>query len=292
MLYLLYKIGLALLRSVNLGAAYRIVSFCAKIKYNLSKRDREIVKSNLRNIISGANEKKISLLATEVFKNFGKYLVDFFSLTKDRKGYLKDTVRLIGLENLEEVLRLGKGCILISGHFGNWELAGCALADAGFKINVIALAHLDRRINNLFIGQRKKSGMNVMPIGTARTTCQRALRQNEVVGILGDRPYGDRGIKVMFLGRQATVPRGAALLSLKNGSPIVLLFSYKEDTGKNLHNVVLEKLEKIERKGNLKQQLEYITQSFINRFEYYIQKYPSQWYMFHKVWEENQHIAD
>lgn len=286
MLYLLYKIGLFILRSVTDDVAYSIVSFCARIKYSFSKKDRGLVTENLRNVIPEASNKKISMLAAEVFKNFGKYLVDFFSLIKNQKDYLKNSVQLVGLENLDEALKSGKGCIVISGHLGNWELGGCALANFGFKVNVIALAHHDPRINNLFTEQRKRAGINSIPIGSARAACQRALCRNEIVAILGDRPYGDRGIEVTFFGKTTIVPRGAALLSLKNGSPIVLAFCYKEITRKRLCKLVFEKPFQIKREGRLDKQLKDITQIFINRFEYYIRKYPSQWYMFNKVWED------
>lgn len=286
MLYLLYKIGLFVLRFTTLDVAYSIVSFSAKIKYIFSKKDREIVKTNLRTAIPGVSEKEISLLAKEVVINFGKYLVDFFSLIKNQKNYLKNIVQFIGLENLNEALRSGKGCIIIAGHFGNWEVGACALANLGYKINVITLTHADPRINNLFIERRRKEGVNVIPIGTAKTACQKALCRGEIVAILGDRSYGDRGIEVDFFGKTAIFPRGAALLSLKNGSPIVILFVYKEDTRKNIYKFVFEKPFLATRKGCLNNQLKDITQRFINRFEYYIQKYPSQWYMFNKVWKE------
>ena len=284
MLYLLYKIGLFVLRFATTEAAYSIVSFFAKLKYIFSKRDKELVKTNLRNVIPDASDKEISSLAENVFENFGRYLVDFFSLIKNQSDYLKKTVQIIGTENIDEALRLGKGCILMGGHLGNWELGGCAVANRGYKINTIALAHLDSRINNLFIGQRKKSGMNVMHIGAAKTACQKALSRGESIAMLGDRPFGDRGVEIEFFGKKAIFPRGAALFSLRNGSPIVMTFIYKENVRKNQYKLIFEKPLLIRGGDDFNNQLKEITQRFADRFEHYIRKYPSQWYMFNKVW--------
>ena len=286
MLYLLYKVGLFVLRLVAVDAAYSLVFLCAKIKYYVSRRDREIVKANLRTVLPHAGRKEVSVLAEDVFRNFGKYLVDFFALIKNQKDYIENTIRFIGLENLDEALKLGRGCIIIAGHFGNWELAGCAVANLGYKINVVALKHRDPRINNIFISQRKKAGINVIPTGNARSACQRALLKNEIIAILGDRPYGDHGVKVKFFGKTTVVPRGAALLSLKHRSPIVTTFAYKEDTKKNIHTFAIDKPFLIEREGRLTLQLETIAQKFMERFEHYIRRYPTQWYMFNKVWED------
>ena len=287
MLYLLYKIGLPLLRISTTRAAYAVVSFFARLKYAISKKDRETVKANLRRAVPEAGTREISLLARGVFENFGRYIVDFFSLTKDNKeDYLKKSVRLVGIENIDEALKHGKGCILIAGHFGNWELGGCAISVLGYKVNAIALAHADPRVNNIFTAQREMAGINVIHSGTAAAACQNALRNGEIVGLLADRPFGDRGIEVKFFGKTAIFPRGAALLSLKQGAPIVMMLTYKEDPNTGKYVLIFDKPYLVKREGPLEDQLMAITQRFADKFECLIRKYPSQWYMFNKVWEE------
>lgn len=286
MLYLLYKIGLFILRVSTKGTAYRIVSFFAKMHCVLSKKDREIVKANLRVVFPEKSEKEISILAEEVFKNFAKYLIDFFWLTKNEKDYLRNSFKFSGLENINEALKRGKGCIIMAGHFGNWELMGCALGKLGYKINAIALDHKDPRINNLFINARTNAGMKIVHIGTANTVSRKALERGEIVGILGDRLYGDRGIEVEFFGKKAIFPRGAALFSLKNGSPIIKTFVYREDSGDGvLYRAVFEKPFLLKGGGSVDKKLKEITQDFIKSFEAHIKKRPSEWYMFNKIWD-------
>ena len=79
MLYLLYKIGLSILRSVTTKTAYSIVVFCTKLKGIFWKRDKEIVRSNLRTVLPDTDDKKIALLADEVFANFAKLINGFIS---------------------------------------------------------------------------------------------------------------------------------------------------------------------------------------------------------------------
>lgn len=286
MLYLLYRIGFFILRVAPYKTAYGIVSLSAKIKYFISKRDRDIVKANLKRVLPQAEKKEISLLAKEVFVNFGKYLVDFFSLIKDEKGYLEKSVEISGLENLDEALSLGKGCIIVTGHFGNWELSGCAVAYCGYKVNAVVLLHSDPKINSIFIDERRKKGINVINIGQAKTECQKALDRGEIIAILGDRPFGDHGIEVDFFNKKAIVPRGPAIFSLRKGAPIVIVFSFKEDTTKNIYRLILDKPFLINTEQPFEKNIKDITQRFISSFEYYIKRYPSQWYMFNEVWKE------
>lgn len=285
MLYFLYKIGLCIVRRASIEGAYGAASFFASAQYYISKRDRKIVKNNLKAVLPNASEKDITALARNVFINFGKYLADFFSPINEDDAALTNKMHFTGLENIDEALKRGKGCIIVTGHFGNWELGGCALARHGYKINAVALDHKDPRINNLFIERRRRSGINVMAIGSAKDSCLAALKRNEIVAIAGDRPYGESGIDVEFFGRTARVPRGPALFSIKTGAPIVVGFIYKEDEKTCGYEVVMEKPITIEYKGNLRKQFKDTMQYFIKRFESYIRKHPSQWYMFNHVWD-------
>ncbi len=284
MLYLLYKIGLSIVRATDIHGAYKMASSCATLQYHISKRDREMVKRNLRVALPDASEKEISLTACNVFVNFGKYLADFFSpLNEDRKT-LSAKMHFEGLGNIDDALKRGKGCIIVTGHFGNWELGGCAMAEHGYKINAVALEHKDPRINDLFIQRRKRSGINVAPIGNAKNSCLEALRRNEIVAIVGDRPYGESGIDVEFFGRHTRIPRGPALFSIKTGAPIVVGFIFKEDENSLNYKVVMERPIVVKNDKPLRKQLKDTMQYFIRRFETYIKKYPSQWYMFHRIW--------
>ena len=202
MIYLFYKLGFLLLRITTVKAGYAIASFFAKAQYLFSKKDSAIVKANLRNIFSQAGENEIKSLAAEVFVNFAKYLVDFFGQTKGADDYLKKTIRIKGLENFDDAFKAGNGCILLGGHFGNWESAGCRLAKLGYKLNVVALDHKDRRINDFFITQRRVSGVKVIPTGTAVTAYEKALCRN------GQAPsrHWKRGVFKARLGMERAKP--------------------------------------------------------------------------------------
>src|SRR3990167_9188115 len=126
MLYLLYKIGLSIVQNTDIDGAYKVASSCATIQYHISKRDREMVRHNLRVALPGVSEKEISCAARNVFVNFGKYLADFFSPLNEDKKALSAKMHFEGLQNIDEALKRGKGCIIVTGHFGNWELGGCA----------------------------------------------------------------------------------------------------------------------------------------------------------------------
>jgi len=285
MLYLYYRIGFLILRVTSQSVAHAIASMIANIKCALSKEERQRVRNHLKMVMPNAKNETLAHLTRGIFKNFGKYLVDFFSLIKNKRDYLKKMVSFEGLENINKALEMGRGCIILTGHFGNWELAGCALAEMGYKINVVALDHKDRRINNLFINVRKMSGIKVSSTGAAKDACLAALDRNEIIAILGDRPYGDRGIEVNFFGRPTVVPRGAALFSLRKNTPIIAAFAYRKMDSDAGYTASLDSPFVTENRGKIGCALTGIMQRYINRFEQYIRKYPDQWYMFGEIWK-------
>jgi lauroyl/myristoyl acyltransferase len=72
---------------------------------------------NLKTVLNGAvDDKMISVMANEVFRNFAKYLVDFFRLQKVDREYVDKNVKVEGQRNIDEARSAGKGVIMLSAH--------------------------------------------------------------------------------------------------------------------------------------------------------------------------------
>ena len=103
-----------------------------------------------------------------VFRNFGKYLLEFFTMTRRlQPAFIESNVHINNIEYLNEVLQKGKGGILVSAHVGNWEMGGAVLPMLGFPLSVVALAHKDPRVNALFNAQREAFGAMVIQTDVA-----------------------------------------------------------------------------------------------------------------------------
>lgn len=263
--------------------AYWIGCRAADIDYIFKKRLRQAVRSNLRHIFSivyptGVSKSVISAHAKAVFRNFAKYLVDFFSFTKLNRENIHDIVKVRGLENMRNAFRKGKGVIGLTAHLGNWELGGVVTALLGFSINVVALSHENTRINRLFVNQRATKGVRVIPVGSGAAEYISVLKKNQIIGLVGDRLTSDAGIEVKFFNKQALVPRGPAVLSLRTGAPIVPSFMIR--TPKDKFDFIYE--EPID-PANFRN-VEDVTRRIISILERYIREYPSQWFLFYKIW--------
>jgi KDO2-lipid IV(A) lauroyltransferase len=138
-----------------------------------------------------------------------------------REQVLEATDAAVGLEHLDGALAGGKGAILITGHVGNWELAGAALAHRGYPMHVVAQAQRNPFMEEHLNATRKRHGMTVIP-DTAPHQCLKALRRGGVLTLLIDRAPREGGLAVPFFGRPARSVAGPAALALKTGAPVVL----------------------------------------------------------------------
>lgn len=278
--YLLYKIGEFLVTSLPWGLAYRVGAFFADLQFRLSKKDREAVFANLRVIFPNEKEAIIRKKARDVFINFAFYLVEFFRSPGMDEVYIKDHFSLIGKENLENALTIGKGAILLTAHIGNFELGGMALSMLGYPIMAIALDHKNSKINDFFKQRRVNKGMEVVSLGASVKHCFRGLRDNKFVAILGDRDFSNSSYPLDLLGRKKNIPRGPAVLALSTGSPIVPVFVIRQGLG----HFTIECLPPV---GITKETSEIeIMKKCTKIIEEQIYKKPTQWLMFREFWKE------
>ena len=221
--YYLYRVGQFLAKILPMQVSSVLVRLLCDIHYCFSNTDRRAVENNLKIVLKTDHVPRAQVRA--VFRNFGKYLLEFFTMTRRlQPGFIESNVHITNIEYLNEVLQKGRGGILASAHVGNWEMGGAVLPKLGFPLSVVALAHKDPRVNALFNAQREAFGAMVIQTDVAVRRVGEHLHRNRLVAILADRDFGNRGIIMDFLGRPTMIPKGAAFFSMKTGAPIIPVF--------------------------------------------------------------------
>lgn len=283
MMYLLYRVGQFMALWLPIKVGYWLAERIADVHRITAPRDTANIRTNIK-LILNVDDKKAKYYAKFVFRNFGKYLVDFLRFSKLDKGYVQRFVVIEGLEHLDKILTRGKGCIGITAHLGNWELGGAILSILGYPVNAVALSHADKNVNNFFTKQREITGIKVIPTGVAVRRCFSSLANNEFLALLGDRDFANDGIRVEFFGTQVALPKGPATLSIKTGAPILPGFLVRDD--KDRFRLIIEQPIEYSPAGNMDEDLVVLTRRIAEVMERYILKYPTQWYMFNNFFEK------
>lgn len=282
--FILYKIGQFLALSLPLKFSYRLATSIANLKCLFSPRDRWAVINNLQ-AVTGENDKKIlNRYAYQVYGNFAKYLVDFFRFFKIDNDYIKKYIKLENLDYLDNILKKGKGMVILTAHLGNWELGGIVVSKLGYPLNAIVLNHKQKLVNDFFTNQRSLGGAKFIPLGASVRKAFECLSHNEILAILADHDFLKNGFKINFFGKSTIIPKGPALLSLKLGSPIVPCFILRQPD--DTFRFVFESPVNFSSTGNVDSDAISLTQSCTKVLEKYIRLYPTQWYMFRKFWED------
>ena len=285
MMFYLYKLGYFLSKILPRRMCYVLVEIVTMIAYSASKTSRRELKENLRIVFDEkASEEYLDKMVFRVFRNFGKHLADFFKVTKYSKDSLSKYVKFINKQYIDECLSEGKGVILLSLHIGNWELGGAALGASGYPISAIVLEHQDKKTDELFVNQRGINKVKSIPIGPKVKECFRALKKNEIVGIVGDKDYTKTGIEINFFGKKAIIPKGPAIFAVKTGAPVIVCGTIR----KNDYEFEMIFAEPIKYKltGNTEKDVIEIMKIYIKYFEDFIRGNPDQWYAFRKIWNQ------
>jgi KDO2-lipid IV(A) lauroyltransferase len=280
--YILYRIGQFIAVRTPLKIGYRIASFISDVRGFFAREDRREVKENLRIIFPEKTEKEIIDIQVRMFRNFAKYLVDFFRFDIIDREYIKNYIRIENIHYFDEAIKKGKGVIVLTAHLGNWELGGVVIGLLGYPFWAVALPHKDKRVDKFFNSKRENKGVRVIPLGKAVRACMNLLKENKMVALVGDRDFTERGIVLDFFGKRTFFPEGAAAFALQTGAIIVPGFMLRNKDDSFI--LKIERPLEFSPSGDKKKDLQDLICSYKAIFEDYIRKYPDQWYQFRRFW--------
>lgn len=165
-----------------------------------------------------------SSLLPAVFENLGRCVAELAAVPRlVTQGALARHVRLERFDVFDRLLAQGRGAIVAIGHQANYELAGLGVAAAGYPIRSLARPLVNRWVDRFIDRLRKRTGQLILPREGALGQMIRSLRSNEMLVVQIDLDAKADGLLVDFLGRPASTHRSPAVLSLKYGTPIVLV---------------------------------------------------------------------
>jgi len=280
--YYIYRFGQFIALTLPIRVVYAIAVFLADLHYFLAFRDRRFVKANLRVIFPEKPDQELRKISRQVFRNFAKYLADFFRFEKLDLDYIEKNVKLENMHYFDAALAGGKGVVVLTAHLGNWELGGVVIALLGYPFWAVALPHKNKKVNAFFDTQRNRKGVKVISMGKAVRSCISEIRNNHMVALVGDRDFTDKGIVIDFFGKPTHFPEGPAALSLMTGSIIVPGFMLRNPD--DSFTLRIEKPVEFFPSGNKAKDLAGLITVYKNIIEDYIRQYPEQWYVFRSFW--------
>jgi KDO2-lipid IV(A) lauroyltransferase len=263
-------------------AAVWLAGFLGKIAFDVIGFRRKVTLANLGTRLAGGRSAgELEETGRRSYMHFGMSIAEFLRVPGVNRDYVDRYIRLDGLEHLDRALEGRKGAVLVTGHFGSWELMGRALVLAGYPINFIVGVQRNPLVQDMMNNIRRSAGVGVFEPGSLlRIT--RSLRSNGFVAMLSDQDAGPHGAFVDFFGEKASTPQGAARLAIMTGAPVIPGFIVR--LGGLRHHVVIEKPVEIPAGLGREEAVLEITRRFTAVIEKYAREHPDHYLWAHRRW--------
>lgn len=267
------------------GWALSLAAGIGTLAFWAAGREREKTLRHLTGAYGGEKtQREIRELGKRVFIHFARVAVDvlrFPRLNREEIDRLVDKGE--GLSILNRALAGGRGVILLTAHFGNWELMGAFLRFEGYEGAVVGRRIYYDKFNEVLLHLRSRVTLRTLYQDASAREFLKILNQNQILGILADQDV-DRldGVFVPFFGRPAHTLTAPVKMALATGAPIVPAFLVRK--GDHYQFLVEEPIE-VEMKGTREETIQEYTARWSRVIEEKIRTWPDQWVWMHRRWK-------
>jgi KDO2-lipid IV(A) lauroyltransferase len=264
--------------------AVRLGGFLGIVAFDLLRIRRAVTLDNLEESLGDRfDEQQRRRIGRRSYINFAKSMVEFASIGRLSAERIRKIVRIEGAENLDLCLGHGRGIVVVTGHFGSWELLGAASVAYGYPVDFLVGEQSNSLVDDLMNDLRREAGIGIIARGIAARGVFSSLKKNRIVALLGDQDARRSGIFVPFMGRPASTFQGAAQFALRMNSPIVCCYIVRLP-GERHRAVLLPPIEvdpEAEREGEIRR----LTEEHSKALEMAVGHHPDHYFWAHRRWK-------
>ncbi len=285
-LYLVVRILVCVIQSLSLAASRRLASALAWLAYHVDRRHREIALDNLRRAYPGRfTEAELHRMVRGVYRHFCRVLVEIIHLPRRlHSENWRDHIELVGGREIVACLLSDRPLLVVTGHFGNWEMAGFALGLLGFRTYAIARTLDNPYLDAFLLKFREKTGQTILDKESDFPRIQGVLRGGGAIATLADQDAGQRGQFVDFFGRPASTHKAVALLALEHDA--VMAVAGVPRVGEPLaYQIITEDVIRPEEYAGKPDAVRRITERFTAALERLVRRFPTQYFWLHRRWK-------
>lgn len=282
--YWLAKFLIFLLGLIPLEAGLKLGELLGKAVFYFSGK-RRVAYVNLKNALGEKlTPRERWRAARSHFGLIGQNVLEVMSFPRLTRAHIEKNVRINGLEKFQALADSGRGGVLLTGHFGNWELLQVVAGLLGTPIHVLARDQKYPRLNELLNKLRETHGSVSVSRGAGLRALVRALREGKLIGVLGDQSAGKtEGIILPFFGRKTSVPVGAFELAIRTNALLMPCFMVRCAGAR--HEIFVGDILKDDPSKNNAERVEFLAEQYIKALEDFIGRFPDQWLWENKRWK-------
>ena len=249
----------------------------ASILYHYIPKRKKVAIKNLKTAFPECSDTWIQNTLKKCYKFLCYNFIQFLAFPKSTDSI---KIQINGQVALDNALEKGKGVILISAHFGAWEILGHWLGVNNYPLRGVAQRQKNKGANKFFEEKRQLSGIKHIYRKVGMDVLYNILKENKILGLVSDQDAKNKGIFVNFFNTPASTHKGAAIFHLNTSAPMI--FGLCIQTGFQEYKIELIPIIPVNNT------IEDITKQYTLTLEKIIRKYPDQYFWFHNRWKTTQ----
>jgi KDO2-lipid IV(A) lauroyltransferase len=284
--YLGLRVASMMLHCWPVDANLHTARLLGDLVYTLDKKHRQRAITNLKRSFPDMPHDEVERTARRSMQNLFMFFIEVLFTTRliridtwSRYIELHDCRELLGI-----LLREQTGVIMLTGHYGNFEISNYALGTLGFESTAIGRPLDNPYVNDWLMGVRTRHGAKIVAKKGATEEVTGVLESNGAVGFVADQNAGSKGIFVDFFGRKASTYKSIGLLAMNYNVPVVVAYARRLGDRFRFRVGVQDVIYPKDWQAH-DNPLQYITQRYTKAIEDFVRTDPGQYWWVHRRWK-------
>jgi KDO2-lipid IV(A) lauroyltransferase len=281
-----FRFPVRLIRSLPFDSAFRLGERLGAAAYHLARPQRRAALVNLGIAFPEKSDADRLAILREACRNFGRMAVEFCHMNRLTEANIAETVTFAdpGFWNANKHIIGTTGILILTGHFGNWELLHYAMGLYGCPIHLIHRPFRNPRFDRFVNAERCRTGTRLISKRAAAREVVRVLRERGIVAIPFDQNATGRwGVFADFFGVPASTHPGLARLAELSGAPVYPVFLVREN-GSARHRIHIGDRVEVAASGDRDRDTAENLSRFNAVFAAMVRRHPDHWIWMHKRW--------
>jgi Kdo2-lipid IVA lauroyltransferase/acyltransferase len=265
----------------SIPATSKIIAILA---FYIFRIRRNVVIKNLTIAFPNLTSSEINSLALKNYQSIAITFFEIFNLKKMNIEIIKERFSNVGFDFIKEKYKENKGLILLTAHFGNWEMG--ALASGIYlkeSINVLVKKQKNPYVADWLNTFRERFGNAQIFLGPSIRELYKSIKNKKIIGVVGDQRGKRDGVRINFFERETLTFPGTAAIAFKTKCPVIVMLCARRCDG--TYEPIINELDYSEIDGTLDEQIQKFNQLYMSILEKTIRKYPEQWFWMHNIWK-------
>jgi KDO2-lipid IV(A) lauroyltransferase len=289
--YIALRILVVFLYLFNVDTNLNIACFLGRGLWKYYRRGRKRALDNLRASFPEKSEQWIWQTGRRSFEHIVMLAIDVLFMPRlVKRNNWREYSHFKNAERLKWLIKEGRGVLMLTGHYGNFEIMGYMLGLFGFNVYSIARPLDNKLISSYLYEVRQQAGQKIIDKKGASELMTNLTSNGAALGFIADQDAGRKGIFVDFFGRKASTYKSIGLLAITNNVPIAVAYSRRLDN-RFYFEIGVKRIIFPEEWAEKDDPLEWVTAEYTKAIEEFVREDPSQYWWLHRRWKHQPNEA-